>query len=281
MPFRIAHISDTHLSRGKPFFVQNFERVGRHLAQRKYDLVLNSGDMSLDGAGDDSDLQESRRLHNALGCPVRFIPGNHDVGESHDTPLTHNVPVLSAAIRARYVRHFGPDYWSLDIPGWRLLAVNAQLIGSDLDDADAQFAFIRGATSDLAQNTARLALFIHKPLFHLSSEEESVGGRFVNPAGRRQLLAALGSAKPTLIASGHVHQYLSHHVDGAHHVWAPSTGFILPDEVQPRYGAKQVGYVEHALHADGTHQSEMISVPGLETLSSSEFPTAYAQYQEL
>ena len=281
MPFRIAQISDTHLSRGKPFFVQNFERVARHVAQGGFDLVLNSGDLSLDGSGDEDDLAESRRLHDAMGLPLRYIPGNHDIGESQDTPLKHNVPVISAAIRDRYVRHFGPDFWALDVPGWRLLALDAQLIGSNLDAAEEQFSFIRSTASGLAAGSARLALFIHKPLFHLSPDETEVGGRFINPVGRRRLLDALGGVKPALVASGHVHQYVSHVVDGSHHVWAPSTGFFLPDDVQPVYGQKQVGYVSHWLLADGTHHSEMVVVPDLEAHCSSDFPTAYAQYKVL
>lgn len=279
MPFRIAQISDTHLSRGKPFFVENFERAVRHVARGNYDLVINSGDVSLDGSGHDDDLAESRRLHDATHLPLRYIPGNHDIGESQDTPLKQNVPVISDAVRDRYIGHFGPDFWTLDVPGWRLLALDAQLVGSELGAAEEQFAFIRSTVLGLASR--RLALFIHKPLCHLSLAETEVGGRFINPIGRRRLLEALGGVKPALIASGHVHQYVSHTVDGSHHVWAPSTGFFLPDDIQPVYGLKQVGYASHSLHADGTHHSEMVAVPGLEPLCSSDFPTAYDQYKPL
>jgi 3',5'-cyclic AMP phosphodiesterase CpdA len=279
MPFRIAQISDTHLSRGKPFFVENFERAARHVAQGNYDLVINSGDVSLDGSGDDDDLQVSRRFHDATGLPLRYIPGNHDVGESHDTPLIQNVPVISDGVRDRYISHFGPDFWRLDVPGWRLLALDAQLIGSELRAAEEQYAFIRSSISGLA--SARLAVFIHKPLCHLALDETEVGGRFINPVGRRRLLEALGGVKPALIASGHVHQYVSHIVDGSHHFWAPSTGFFLSDDIQPVYGLKQVGYASHSLHADGTHHSEMVVVPGLDPNCSSSFPTAYDQYQVL
>ena len=49
MTFRVAQISDTHLSREKPFFVENFTIVATALAASGPDLVLNTGDMSLDG----------------------------------------------------------------------------------------------------------------------------------------------------------------------------------------------------------------------------------------
>jgi hypothetical protein len=65
-----------------------------------------------------------------------------------------------------------------------------------------------------------------------------------------------------------------------HHVWAPSTGFVLPDARQPRYGLKQTGYVQHLLEPDGSHQSDLVTVPGLKTLSIADFPGAYPEYEK-
>jgi 3',5'-cyclic AMP phosphodiesterase CpdA len=79
MTFRIAQISDTHLSDDKPFFVDNFVRIGEALRVERPDLVLNSGDISLDGASSESDLAAARVLHDAIGLPLRFLPGNHDL----------------------------------------------------------------------------------------------------------------------------------------------------------------------------------------------------------
>ena len=62
MTFRIAQISDTHLSREKPFFNENFARVSEHLIGQRPDLVINSGDMALDGPSREGDLAEARRL---------------------------------------------------------------------------------------------------------------------------------------------------------------------------------------------------------------------------
>jgi len=72
-----------------------------------------------------------------------------------------------------------------------------------------------------------------------------------------------------------VHQYFSSRWQATHHVWGPSTGFILPDARQPTYGLKQVGYVEHRLEADGSHGSELVTVPDLPTLSIADFTEAY------
>src|SRR5262245_10714689 len=132
MTFRIAHISDTHLSAVRPFFVQNFERIGEALALEQPDLVVNSGDVSLDGASREADLAEARRLHDALGLRVHVIPGNHDIGDNPDVPRAHG-GAITADRRARYRAHFPAEWWCVDAPGWRIVGVNAQLFASDLD----------------------------------------------------------------------------------------------------------------------------------------------------
>lgn len=273
MTYRVVHISDTHLSGSRPFFVANFLRVCEHVARAGHDLVLNTGDISLDGATSEKDLADSRRLHNGLGLSVRYIPGNHDVGESQGAPAHAALPVIDPDRRKRYLDYFGPDYWRLDVPGWRIIAINSQLLGSDLAAADEQLEFAReGAASAGARS---LALFTHMPLFHMSPDEDAVTGRFVNPTPRGELLRALGNCRPMLVGSGHVHQFLSSRPLGTHHVWAPSTGFVFPDARQPRYGLKQTGYVQHLLEPDGSHQSNLVAVPGLETLRIADFPEAY------
>ena len=276
MTFRIAHISDTHLSRNKPYFVANFLTAAKHIANIGADLVLHTGDISLDGSAQEDDLIEAKRLHEAVDLPLRFIPGNHDIGESQDAPGQAGLPMLSGLTRERYLRHFGPDYWSFDVPGWRILAINDFLLGSNLSAADAQIRFVRERVS--TAGSMPLALFMHRPLFLAAPDEQDITARCINPLPRAQLVAALGAVMPALIGSGHVHQFFASNRLGSHHVWAPSTGFILPDLRQPRYGLKQTGYVEHLLQPDGRHLSRLVCVRGLECLSIADFPEAYAQY---
>ena len=272
MTFRIAQISDTHLSAEKPFFVANFQRVGEALAADRPDLVLNSGDISLNGAEVDEDLAEARRLHDALGLAVRCIPGNHDIGDNQGFDGAHGHPI-DAARRTRYRRHFGADWWLMDVPGWRLLAVNAQLFGSDLEAAAEQEEFIAEAATGAGGR--QVALFVHKPLFDQAEDEVLVGGRFLNPGPRRRLLTALGPRRPAVVACGHVHQHRARDSGGTRHVWAPSTAFVIPDARQPRYGLKEVGYVAHDLHADGTYDGRFVTVPGVANLNIADFPAAY------
>jgi 3',5'-cyclic-AMP phosphodiesterase len=276
MTFRIAQISDTHLSRDKPFFVENFNVVAAALRASAPDLVLNTGDMALDGAAEEDDLVEARRLHDAIGLPTRYIPGNHDLGASHDVSASKEAPV-SVASRERYLRHFGEDFWHMDVPGWRLIAIDTQLLGSDLDAAGTQLEFV---TRSAASSTGRrLALFLHMPLLDAAVAEPALPGRFIDPEAHTVLLAAFGDREPAVIASGHVHQYRSALCGSAHHLWAPSTGFIIPDSRQPRYGEKEVGYLQHRFEADGSHASTFVRPPGLKRLDMADFvAAAYGKY---
>jgi len=271
MAFRIAQVSDTHLSAAKPFFVENFRRIGEAVARERPDLVVNTGDISLDGAHSEGDLAVARRLHDALGLKIRFIPGNHDVGDNVELPGVHGT--IDAERRDRYQKHFGPDWWSLDVPGWRLLAVNAQLIGSGIDAAREQTDFVADAAA--SAGARHIALFVHKPLFDKRADEEAVGGRFLNPDRRRELMHALGGKRPALVASGHVHQFRATEAEGSAHVWAPSTAYFIPDKRQPRYGLKEVGFVLHELKENGERRSRFVKVDGAQDLSIADFPSAY------
>ena len=271
MTFRVAQISDTHLSAEKPFFVANFKRIGEALTRELPDLVINTGDISLDGASGDADLAEERLLHDALGISYLCIPGNHDLGDNVDVPAAHQ-PV-DAERRARYLRHFGRDWWHVDVPGWRLIGINAQIFASSLDAAREQSAFIAGTVAGARER--RIALFVHKPLFDRQENEDVVGGRFLNPSSRRELLDAFADRRPAMVACGHVHQFRDTEVQGGRHVWGPSTAYFIPDTRQPRYGRKEVGFVIHDLREDGTHASRFVSAPGTKNLCIADFPAAY------
>lgn len=266
---RIAQISDSHLSADKPYFRSNFDIVADDLKRRAPDLVINTGDLALDGADNEADLVEARAAHQGLGLECHLLPGNHDVGDHLD--VARRQPV-SAERLARYRRIFGADSWSLDIPGWRLLGLNALTLGLDLDDGQ-QDDMIRGAAATLAGRS--LAIFLHKPLADLSHDETLTTNRFMTAGPRTHLLALLGATVPSVVCCGHVHQYRDSVIGGSRHLWAPATSFMISDPWQPGYGAKMVGYLSHAFHADGGHHHEVIGVRNLVHHDLVSFPEAY------
>ena len=67
--------------------------------------------------------------------------------------------------------------------------------------------------------------------------------------------------------SGHVHQYRLLRLDGTDHLWVPTTWAVLPDQVQPVFGAKRCGIVSLTLTAGTPAKQELIEPDGLEQLT--------------
>lgn len=80
---RVVQISDTHLSPAKQHFACNWEPLTTWLTAQAPDLVIHTGDVTVDGADVEEDMRHCRALLDTLGVPVLSIPGNHDVGEAH------------------------------------------------------------------------------------------------------------------------------------------------------------------------------------------------------
>jgi len=270
MTVRIAQISDTHLSPGKPYFGDNFETVAAALRDSRPDLVINTGDLALDGADHEDDLTTAKAAHEALGLDWHALPGNHDVGDHPEVAMRQSA---NAERLARYRRVMGPDCWVLDVPGWRMLGLNGLTLGTDLDGAAEQDALIRETVAGLAGRS--LAVFTHKPLMDEAYGEALVSNRICTPSGRAALLSALGGAVPTVVACGHVHQYRDTVHAGTRHIWAPATSFMISDPWQPVFGAKTVGYVEHEFDADGGWRHRLVPVRGLAHHDLAAFPGAY------
>ncbi len=270
MTTRIAQISDTHLSRSRPFFSGNFDLVAEHLRGARPDIVVNTGDLALDGADSEDDLSEAADRHEALGLETYLLPGNHDVGDHLD--VARKQPVTAERL-ARYRRIVGPDFWTLDAPGWRFVGLNALIVGGNLPGEANQAEMLRHAAKTL--NGRSLAIFLHKPLADEDYAEDLACNRFLTRAPRRTLLDNLQGVAPAAVLCGHVHQYRDTAMDGARHIWAPATSFVISDPWQPGYGAKAVGYLMHEFDADGAHRHRLMGVRGVVHHDLVAFPEAY------
>lgn len=209
--------------------------------------------------------------------PWRAIPGNHDVGDNQEIARTQPA---NAERRARWLETFGPDWWMHDVPGWRLLGVNSLLLGSDIDAAAEQESFIAQAAASI--DNRRLALFVHKPLFHHDASETEVSGHAVNPNPRARLFAALGAVRPTLVCCGHLHEHRVAAHAGITHVWAPGTSFTLSDWFLPTHGGEHlVGYIRIALDPDGGFETRLIQPAGIVAHDLADFPDAYGDIRAM
>jgi len=255
---RVLQISDTHLSPGKPHFAENWAPLLAWVRAQSPDLVVHTGDVTVDGADVEEDMRYCASLLPQLGARVLCIPGNHDVGEA-GSPFQ---PVNGERI-ARWRRHFGPDYWAHDFGNWRLVGLNSLLLGSGEPEEERQFAWLEQM---LAQsNGRRIAWFMHQPLFLDDPAEGDTGYWGIKPAPRARLLEFAARNQVALVASGHVHKAHDRYVDGARHIWGPSSGFVVGPALQPPMpGEKRLGAVSYRFAPDG-FTAAIIEVEGLRT----------------
>jgi 3',5'-cyclic AMP phosphodiesterase CpdA len=101
---RIIQISDTHLSLGKPHFTDNWAPLARWIVEQRPDLVIHTGDVTVDGADVEEDMRYCAKLMCGLGVRFRAVPGNHDVGDA----FNDHQPVNEERLR-RWRTHFGLD----------------------------------------------------------------------------------------------------------------------------------------------------------------------------
>ena len=240
---RIALLSDTHVSARAPECVANWYAARRAVERLRPDVTVHLGDVTLDGQSDPDELAFASALATKWPTRLRFVPGNHDVGDgSGEAPLDDT-------LRERFLRFFGPDRWNFVADHWQMLGINAQLLGSGTAQEEAQWRWLEGPAIAAAGARAS-ALFLHRPLVRAVGDPKR-DGRYVPPAAARRLLDGPLRATLRLVVSGHTHQYLDRIDAGVRHLWMPSSAFILPDRLQSRVGAKVVGIGVLAANAEG------------------------------
>jgi len=243
---RIALIADSHLSPRSPECVANWH-AARHAVERlSPDLTVHLGDITLDGQTHPDELGFAAQLVQRWPTDMHCLPGNHDMGDgSGEAPLDD-------ALLASYTRQFGPDRWHLAADGWSLLGINAQLLGSGTPQEDEQWRWIE-AIATASAPAARSVLFLHRPLVRVRPDDPKDKGRYVAQAARERLIDGPLKSTLRLVVSGHTHQYLDVVASNVRHVWMPSSGFVLPDQMQGRIGEKLVGIGLLDLHGDTMH----------------------------
>src|ERR1700740_3237001 len=132
--FRLTQISDTHLARGLAKLAFNFDKVADHIDATRPDLVVNSGDLAFDAPTNRDDLEYAKTLHGALPVACRFLPGNHDIG---DTPTQAGPPPpqpVTEPSQQAYRAIFGPDRWRFEAAGWCFIGVNSLVMNTGVTD---------------------------------------------------------------------------------------------------------------------------------------------------
>jgi 3',5'-cyclic AMP phosphodiesterase CpdA len=255
---RIIQVSDTHLSERHAHFSRNSEAISDWLGNQRPDLIVHTGDLGMDCAGSLEDLHLASDWISGFSTEVLCVPGNHDVGDHIAIKPTQ--PVNDVRL-AQWRDLIGPDYWSMDQGGWRLIGIDAMLLGTGHPEEEAQFSWLESVVS----TSLPIATFLHKPLFINHREEGACGYWTVSPEPRHRLLALLDRANVGLIASGHLHIYRERLFDTTSHVWGPAASFVCGDSQEDLGGVRRLGVVEHLFDNDRV-TSRFIRPDGLDDL---------------
>jgi 3',5'-cyclic AMP phosphodiesterase CpdA len=254
---RIIQISDTHLSPGKAHFTDNWAPLARWIAEQRPDLVIHTGDVTVDGADVEEDLRYAAELMRGLGVRFRAVPGNHDVGD----PRHNRQPVNEERLQ-RWRAHFGLDRWVEDVEDWRLVGFDALLLGSGEREEGLQADWLDGVMNAAADR--RIAWFLHRPLFLDSPDEGDTGYWSVKPQPRSWLVERVQRHSVALVASGHLHRAHDFARDGTRYIWAPSSAFLVGPVMKPppMSGENRLGAVVYEID-ERAIEATIIEVPGL------------------
>ena len=249
--FRLIQISDPHLTQRHAALTENFHRLSDHIAAKKPDLVIDSGDMAFDAPTRPRDLEFAKSLHAALPVECRYLPGNHDVGDNPTAigPKPSH-PVNDERLEA-YHAVFGEDRWRFEAAGWCFIGLNSLVMNTGLAREAEQFDWLASQLATL--KGLPLALFLHKPLYLNAPDDpeiESSAIRYVPMPARRRLVEMLAAVDCRLVASGHVHQRRDFTRGHTRHVWAPSAGFVIADTRQELIAIKETGLEEYRFQPD-------------------------------
>lgn len=247
----VWHVSDPHLSAtgargtdGRPW-----QTLAEQVRAARPDAVLITGDLVADHPDTEDDHTRAHGLINDLDAPVWTLPGNHDVGDQSrrrpGLPADWHGASVTSERCTRWVDRWGPDRWCLLLPGWALIGLNSQVMGSGLPEEEAQRSWLEAHVPELGGR--RVAVFTHQALDATALGLPADSWTAIPPPAAEHLRRALAPLEVRLLAHGHIHR---HHVTRRGevlHISTPSISAPIPvrsDMHQPA-GEPVVGWVEY------------------------------------
>jgi len=236
---RILLATDSHLDPDDRAAEANWQAVRDFAGRCGADLTIHLGDVVSDGFGAPEQFTSARAVMADWPTPLRFLPGNHDIGDNPPGPEMPSKHPLRPERLADYSASFGPDHWAFGEAGWWLIGLNAQLFGTGLVLEAAQWGWLEARLSEAAGRP--VAFFLHKPLFQDGPEDAEPHIRYVPLIERRRLMALLAKVDLRCVLSGHTHQYRDRMFAGVRHLWLPATCYCFPESLQQTIGEKILG----------------------------------------
>ena len=273
---RLVQISDTHLSRWDGTLRRNFHILVDFInSVLRPDLVVHTGDVILSNPDSHDDYAAAKELHRLISAPVRFIPGNHDVGEAYDRTWW----ATTADRLARFQDFFGATPWLEWFGDIALVGLNSQVLGSGLPAEEEQWHWLEGIASSIEGHN--IVLFQHMSFWTPYSGSDGRPG-CIKDIDRERILRSAGAARVLGVANGHVHRYRKTWRGESFELWAPSIAFLVDraESVRIPAGLEQLGavlYEAERKHLKITFQT----TPGLDEVEVGEFEESLLIRKEL
>ncbi|HVK04760.1 MAG TPA: metallophosphoesterase, partial [Armatimonadaceae bacterium] len=254
-----ALVSDPHVTRGQkddqPLHRGRFDGVIAAVNAAGVELVLIAGDLTEGGKPEEFD--DFAAQVRGFRAPVRFVPGNHDVGPKR---LAGKPGGVTGERVERYEKRLGRSFWAETLAGVRVIGVNSPLMGSGLPAEAAQWAFLEREMRPAPGGGVPTLLLTHYPPFLAAPDE--AGGDYWNiePEPRERLLGLIERAGVRAVLSGHLHRPLETRSGGVLYHTTPPVSFGLPRGKQPQ-GWTLVTVTKGAAGAKAEIRAEFRAVP--------------------
>lgn len=238
---RIALFSDTHISGEdsdqQALFRRRLAGVVQAINEEKVDFALCGGDLM-----ENAHAQEARaalELLRPFQVPVRFVPGNHDVGNK---PLPNDSHETKDEWLDGWEANVGPCFFMEQLARVRVIGLTGSLFGSRLSRSDDQWNFLEGEAA--RPTTLPTLLLVHYPLF-LERVDEPGDYWNISSPDRERLLGLCSKAGVKVVLSGHTHRPIVHQLGDIHFVVSPPVSFNLTG------APRQLGWTLVSVYADG------------------------------
>ncbi|GGH45646.1 outer membrane protein assembly factor BamB family protein [Microbacterium album] len=229
LPFEFVHLTDTHMTHPDRSVYGDDAGFGlyregslphelvdflRRLPERApgAQAVFITGDLVDHGL--DAEFRAYTEALSASPVPVHVIPGNHDhMNGTHGFRISRNNYLTNEGDPALYEAHLGPRWYSFDIPGCHVVAMDWHSHELGLDH-ELQNAWVRNDLAQLPEGAPWILLFHDQP---------------------NDSLTAHLPWQPVAAFSGHWHTSRVVEVDGTLHVNSPTSFFASLDYSPPAY----------------------------------------------
>lgn len=163
-PHRFVHVSDTHIGAGPrlgslypPPVEIGTRDVFATFLTRVPEIVPDVGSVVVTGdltdLGLDEEYEALDAARRASPVPLHLLPGNHDHMDGALVATTsRNGYLLHTAAPAAYERHLGPRWYSFDLPGLHVVALDWHTHELGIDHR-AQDAWLRADLGSIPSGT--------------------------------------------------------------------------------------------------------------------------------